>query len=90
MVAPLEKSVGRLDLRLSFVNLEVTAVELGAVHRRDGSGGFVSGAEGDESEAARATGFTIHCNVDISDVAELAESVTEAVFGGVEGEITNV
>ena len=82
--APWEKSEGRLDLRLSFVNLEVTTVEILSVHRGDRGGCFVGVAVGDEGEATRSAGLTIHGNVNISDVAELAESVAETVFGRVE------
>jgi hypothetical protein len=87
---PWGKSEGRLDLRLGFVNLQVTSVEVLSVHRRDGGGRFVSVAVGDEGETTRAAGLTIHRDVDVSDVTELPESVTETIFGRVEGKITNV
>lgn len=89
-VTPWDKTVGRLDLGLGFVNLNVTAVEVFSVHARDGSGAFVSFAESDEGETTRAARLTIHSDINIGDVAELAEGVTEAVFGGVERKITNI
>jgi hypothetical protein len=76
--------------RTSFVDGECTAIEFFAIHAIDRSFAFFGGRESDETETARAAGFAIIGDVNVSDLAELFESGTQIVFGRVKGEISNI
>ena len=61
-----------------------------AMQRFNGAIAFVVAAHGDEAEATRATGFTIHDHVGFSDRTMLRKKRGKVLFGGLEGKISYV
>ena len=56
----------------------------------DGLLAFFGAAHGDETEAARAVGFTIHDEVGLGDGAVFGEKAVQVLFGGLEGKVSYV
>lgn len=75
---------------LSDGNADVTSVNLGTVHGRDGTVGIRVGFKGHKAKATAAAGFAIAHNDGIGDVSELGETTAETVSVGVPREVTNV
>src|SRR5438128_1460515 len=77
-------------LGLGFVDRELPAIEIGAVHlfRRELALGV--GAERHERETARAARLTVVGDVNVSHAAELTEGVAEIGLGGLEGHVSNI
>jgi hypothetical protein len=88
--AAAEAATRALFLRTGFIDGQLTAAEIGAVHLFRGGLGLIGRAHGDERETAGAAGHLVHGDVNVGHGAELAESRAELVFGGLERQVTDV
>src|SRR5687768_6443679 len=75
---------------LGLVDAQRAAVEVGAVHLLDRRLGRLGGRHLDEGESARSPGLPLDHQLDLDDLAELGEGVTEGLVGGRERQVTYV
>src|SRR5712692_4005862 len=73
-----------------FVDVECAPGDFFAVERGHGSVSFGFIAHGDEGEAARFAGHSIHHQRHFADFAVLFEKILKIVFGGLKGEISYI
>jgi hypothetical protein len=83
-------AAGTLFAGTGFVDGEVTALDVFAIDLSDGGLGAFRSGHGDEGEAARAIGGTIHHQIDFRDGAAGGEEVLQVVFGGVKGKVPDI
>ncbi len=79
-----------LFLRTSFIDLEVTATEIGTVGLFDSDAGLIGRAHRYKGEATWAASEFVHRDENISDRTKLSEVRAELVFGGLEGHVADV
>ena len=76
-------------LVFGFIDFQIAAVEIFAVHTLDSSpGAFL--VHFDEAEAAKPTCFSIGNEVDTDDFAESGELGTDVILSGIEGKVSNI
>ena len=75
--------------RTGNIHSQAATIKIFTVQAFDSRVGFVFGAHGDETEATRATGFTIHQEGRFDDLPELGEGVFELGFGRAECNVSD-
>jgi hypothetical protein len=85
-----EATTWALFLRTGFIDGQLTAAEIDAVHLLCRDLGLIGRAHGDKRETAGAAGHLVHGDVNIGNSAELTESGAELVFGSLERQVADV
>jgi len=73
----------------SFIDGQITTIDVLAVQGLNCLIGIFLGFHGDEREAARATAHFVHDQIDVCDRAMCCKQVLQVVFSGVEGKISH-
>lgn len=79
-----------LPLRPGRIDGQSASIDGTAVECLDGFLRLFIGAHGHKSEAARTAGSPVHHQIGFNDGAVSCEHILQVIFGGFEGEISNV